>query len=198
MPDPTIPTGDVDVLVSHEWTSHPRSAHRLHTYDAACAICRGDAAAIVAVVAQQIRRQVADEFRALAAAASRDDLRTRLDAILRPAMLIGLDDPLGEERAGEWADWVLAAVLAVRDVELEGARDGLADLDDIITTERAIHEVTIARAEEAEEALDAHKAALARVRYLAEDWATLPHGAYTRAGRRILAALDTPETSRAT
>ncbi|WP_326642960.1 hypothetical protein OG884_05990 [Streptosporangium sp. NBC_01755] len=63
-------TPDVDALVSHEWTSHPRSAHRLHIYDSACAICRGDVAAIVAVVAplivEQTRREVADEFRALA------------------------------------------------------------------------------------------------------------------------------------
>ncbi|WP_326642962.1 hypothetical protein OG884_05995 [Streptosporangium sp. NBC_01755] len=117
-------------------------------------------------------------------------LRARLDAALRPAMLIGLDDPLGEKRAGEWADWVLKTALVVRETELEGAREALADLDDIITTERSIHEATIARAEEAEEALDAHKAALARVVDHARALAPSRPGAADRIAEAILGPGD--------
>ena len=72
MPDLTTPTGDVDALVSHEWTSHPRSAHREHTYDSGCAICRGDVAAIVAVVAPLIAEQTRREERDRIAAQVRE------------------------------------------------------------------------------------------------------------------------------
>ncbi|WP_031165992.1 hypothetical protein [Streptosporangium roseum] len=53
--------------------------------------------------------------------------------------------------------------------EITAARDGLADLDDIITTERAIHEATIARAEKTE-------AAIARAETLHSPDNSNPHG----------------------
>lgn len=65
------PTGDVDALVSHAWAPHPRSAHREHNYDSACAICRGDVAAMLAVVAPVIAERARREERERLAAAAR-------------------------------------------------------------------------------------------------------------------------------
>ncbi|MGW6912519.1 hypothetical protein ACWGB8_01655 [Kitasatospora sp. NPDC054939] len=54
---------------------------------------------------------------------SQQPLRQRIDAAIRPTMLIGLqdaelyDEP-GRERIGEWADWITNAVLAVVEAEI--------------------------------------------------------------------------------
>jgi hypothetical protein len=68
-------------------------------------------------------------------------LRDRIDTVIRPTMLIGLqdaelhDEP-GRERIGEWADWITGAVLAVVQPELD-ARDAEIDrLRDKADTER--------------------------------------------------------------
>ncbi|MFG2913317.1 hypothetical protein ACGF0D_10560 [Kitasatospora sp. NPDC048298] len=55
-------------------------------------------------------------------------LRDRIDATIRPRMLIGLQDAElydqpGRERIGEWADSITEWVLAVVQPELDDARD---------------------------------------------------------------------------
>ncbi|MGA5819711.1 hypothetical protein ACPC54_17855 [Kitasatospora sp. NPDC094028] len=78
-------------------------------------------------------------------------LRERIDAAIRPAMLIGLQDAElhdqpGRERIGEWADsiteWVLAVVqpeLDARDSEIDRLRADLAAARNTAFAEAADH-----------------------------------------------------------
>lgn len=47
---PDIPPHAVQAVLDHPWADWPRSAHADHTYDASCAVCRGDVAAILAML----------------------------------------------------------------------------------------------------------------------------------------------------
>lgn len=63
----------VDAVLAHEWRpSSPRTAHQDHQYDAECAVCQGDVAAVLAVAAPLIAEQARAEERA----AIVGDLRT--------------------------------------------------------------------------------------------------------------------------
>lgn len=61
-----------------------------------------------------------------------DDLRARIDAAIRPNMLLGLQDAElydkpGAKRISEWADWISERVAALVQPELDRLTSLLAD-----------------------------------------------------------------------
>lgn len=63
-----------------------------------------------------------------------DDLRDRIDAAIRPNMLVGLQDaeldsPGGRQRINEWADWISLRVAELVQPELDRLTALLRDHD---------------------------------------------------------------------
>lgn len=81
------------------------------------------------------------------------DLRDQIDAAIRQPLLIGLDDPCGPERAGEWADHLVRWVLEVVQPALDAKDDEIEKLrGHYPATEKAV------RAVQQWMALDLHRA----------------------------------------
>lgn len=99
-------------------------------------------------IAEQARREAAETI-----AVAGDATHRRYDKGFRSTMLIGLSEVLGEERANDWADWVVKTAIAVH-AELEAARCEL---------EENTGDPLGRQCHEAEEALEAAQQALGRV-----------------------------------
>ena len=66
-----------------------------------------------------------------------EDLRQRIDAAIRPTMLLGLQDAElfdapGAERIGEWADWISKTVAELIAPEMEHQRSELAATKEVV------------------------------------------------------------------
>lgn len=65
-----------------------------------------------------------------------DDLRARIDAAIRPNMLVGLQDAEldgagGRKRINEWADWISRQVADLVQPEVDGLGAQLAEVTDV-------------------------------------------------------------------
>ncbi|TDD97606.1 hypothetical protein [Actinomadura rubrisoli] len=149
-------------LLTDTWgDDSPRVAHGQHIHDRACAICHGDVDAIARVVMRVVEHDIlaawVQGFHAPDRTVSeqetvRPDLRDQIaEALLNVDAWAQLKRRDDRER---FAD----AVLPIVEAEIAGLRQRAQDAEEdaaylneeIITPERALHEQTIMRAEEAE------------------------------------------------
>ncbi|MFF4417054.1 hypothetical protein ACFYY8_31420 [Streptosporangium sp. NPDC001559] len=91
MATPDANQAAVDAVLAHEWRpSSPRTAHRDHTYDAECAVCQKDVAAVVAVALQAVVPVLDEE--------ARDGERDAIVAAIRYFFAAVDDDLYGDVR----------------------------------------------------------------------------------------------------
>lgn len=112
-----------EAIVSHEWDDFPRSAHNVHNYYGACAICQGDIPRIAKVALAALTERSGDLH---------GQVTEEIRVSLRQWDAMGIDGRPGVTLA----DFLAASVLALPAIAVAEARVGHAEAGAQLSSER--------------------------------------------------------------